>query len=134
MEEILYLKDDKEKVIVYYDYKNEEVHSVYSFLNKLASINLFSLSVYRQKVAKNIGIKSTIPIYFNHHTMLFSLLDNFGYKYWINYFSLTDILYQKGYCMLLFKQGDFLKIAVSKQKLSNVTGKINKIIDYINKI
>lgn len=134
MEEILYLKDDKEKVIVYYDYKNEEVHSVYSFLNKLASINLFSLSVYRQKVAKYIGIKSTIPIYFNHHTMLFSLLDNFGYKYWINYFSLTDILYQKGYCMLLFKQGDFLKIAVSKQKLSNVTGKINKIIDYINKI
>lgn len=134
MEEILYLKDDKEKVIVYYDYKNEEVHSVYSFLNKLASINLFSLSVYRQKVAKNIGIKSTIPIYFNHHTMLFSLLDNFGYKYWINYFSLTDILYQKGYCMLLFKQGDFLKIAVSKQKLSNVMHKINKIIDYINKI
>ena len=134
MEEILYLKDDKEKVIVYYDYKNEEVHSVYSFLNKLASINLFSLSVYRQKVAKNIGIKSTIPIYFNHHTMLFSLLDNFGYKYWINYFSLTDILYQKGYCILLFKQGDFLKISVSKQKLSNVTGKINKIIDYINKI
>ena len=66
--------------------------------------------------------------------MLFSLLDNFGYKYWINYFSLTDILYQKGYCILLFKQGDFLKISVSKQKLSNVKGKINKIIDYINKI
>ena len=134
MEEILYLKDDKEKVIAYYDCRNEEVHSVYSFLNKLASINLFSLSVYRQKVAKYIGIKSTIPIYFNHHTILFSLLDNFGYKYWINYFSLTDILYQKGYCMLLFKQGDFLKIAVSQQKITNVFIKTNKIIDYINKI
>lgn len=110
-----------------------EVVSLYSFLNQLASYYLTSIDGYRKSVKKQLGMKYNIPLFFSKSLLLFSLSDQNRQKYWINYYALNDIYYQKGEFIFVFYNGHRISMIISKGKISNSLNKIKAIIDYINK-
>lgn len=122
---ILYIEDLKYKAILYQENTIQEFCSINNCLDKLAQINLFSISAYRKAVRKTTTLKAKAPIYFNKKLLLFKLNN-----YYINYFSISKILFDNKLCKIAFNNGEILHISVTKHIFDVALDRTNMIIKY----
>jgi len=127
--EVLYLKYKDYHTFAYYDNYEEEIISLYSFINQACKEYLLDIGTYRRNVNKILNIKSKTPFYFSERFLLFYVKEDSN-AYYINYKKLIHISYEDNNAYFIFENGFILKIAISKYVLESITAKINTLIEY----
>ena len=129
---LLFLEEKDFISTAYYMDKKEEIYSVRSEVNQLANKHLFSVSEYRKLIRKKTDLKNKIPIYFSESLLLFYLKDDITI-YWINYFNILKICYEDS-IYIIFKNGDILRVKVSKELIKKELMKVEKVLNYIRNL
>lgn len=130
---ILYLKQTIFEAIAYTDKGTYNIASLQSEINKLAMKYLFTVSSYKKSIKRVLPFKNKIPIYFSNDLILFYLKTNDDNKYYMNYTEIFKICYDEN-IMIIFKNGESLKVKVSKKILINELKKIKLLLNYINNL
>ena len=129
---LLFLEEKEFITTVYFLDNKKEVYSLKSEINRLANKHLFSINDYRKFVKKQTTLKNKIPIYFSESLLLFYIKDN-DCSYWINYFNILKICYDNN-IVIIFKNGDILKLEISKKMILKELTKIEIVLDYIQNL
>ena len=129
---LLYLEEKEFIAKAYYCDKVEEIYSIRSEINRLANTHLFNILEYRKLIKKVVDLKNKIPIYFSNSLFMFYLRNNEGI-YWINYFNILKICYENE-IIIIFQNGDILKLDISKKIIIKELNKIDMILGYIKNL
>ena len=130
---LLYLKQSIFEAKAYTISGVSDILSQRSEINKLACKYLFSVESYKKSIRRVLPLKNKIPIYFSNKLFLFYLKTNDGVMYYINYFEILKICFDEN-IIIIFKNGDILKLGVSKKIVTNEIKKIKIILNYINNL
>ena len=132
LSDILYLKEENfvaKKVTV----KDViDIYSLKSEVNSIAKDFLFSIPEYFKLIRRRLPLKNKIPIYFSNKLLLFALTCN-KTNYLINFFNIFKICYDND-IVIIFKNGEILKVGSSKRVIKKELSKINQVLEYKNKL
>ena len=123
------IKKDYESII----YKNND-NAFYKGYERIISViskeYFLDLKKYNKYVGESLNIKRNIPIHLSNNLMLFKIkLDNM--EYYINYYNIIYIGYDKLNVLIIFKSGAMLYFKYKIIRLKKIIEKCQKIDDYI---
>ena len=129
---LLYLK---EKDFVSISVTEKEVKNIYSIrseINRIAKTYFFSIREYRKLVKKELNLANKIPIYFSSTLLLF-YINSKSTLFWINYFMILKICYEKNIFIFL-QNGEVIELEVSKRAFVRELKKVNIVLNYVNNL
>lgn len=132
-DKLLYLKQNIFEAKEYTLFENRDIYSLKNELTKIAEKHFFTIETYRKNARKYLKYKNKIPFYFSPKLLLFSVKTKSDENYFINFFSIFKICYETK-VVIIFENGNILKLDVSKKIILSELNKIKNILKYIENL
>lgn len=101
------------------------------YINKLCLKSLTTYEAYIKGVKSSLNIKTNIPVYINKKIILFPICNIRNYDcIWINYTNIKAAYNDENKTVIIFKNGERIKINVKTRKFMKLIENVHKIISY----